>query len=730
MDGERIQVAFFEGVAADHPIAVLALYNKEKDVNIFDKTLGQEVQQAVDLIQKREPALVVVCSRHAASFCHGADIKAQAALPLASTAARPMVEEIKDLLNQIENLPYPTVCCINATCLGGGLELALSCTYRFADVTCRAIGLPEVQLGILPGAGGCVRLPRLIGLTPALELIVAGKTVKAKKAQSLKLVHGTLEHLTWARDASEPPFLAQLRNKLQRGQLRHVPAASKFPSHLFGQTWLEQQLIYTVTKRTIDAKTHRHFIAPYVALETVLKCWGTSSLAQALAWETDGYLQLAATAEARSLMGLFLAKSSIKARSTAIRHGQPDTRPLFAFVVGAGWMGVGIGQKLARHGATVRFFDVDKEMIDRAQTRVSRLFTGLVNKHRMSKVEAQERMEAISYTTEKDFAAFEQQAQAAGAISVVLEAIPEDMALKHKLIHEVMSATKNTTFVSNTSSIPMAKLCEGLPVAEQARIVGVHYFHPEHDVTPVVEIIPGPESNHESRLSALRIADLSNKLPVTVGDGPAFILNRIASPFYTMAAYLLVTGAASQERIDKVMQRQGFPAGPFAILDGIGLKTARMVGQSIQGLTGETGANAAQALLGAMLDRGWTGRSFQGESTGFYAWKEGKQGEANPEMKAVSQIVRSRLAAEEDAQHGQGVLHSKRVNPISDADVSDALILSILNEACRALDEGVAKEPMDVDMLVTAGLGFPPQQALAVLLAAVLPLACHLWAKL
>ena len=428
-------------------------------VNVLSRGLLSECKQILASLRASPPATLLVCSGKAASFCHGADVKMQLALPFddpsALTAA---VDEIKAAFGAIEALPCPTAAVLHGVALGGGLELALACDYRLAvadDAAGRraklTVGLPEVKLGIIAAAGGCVRLPRLLGLAQALPLLLSGKTLGVAQAKKAGLVHHVLNvdsaapaaaavHFT----AGQAPAWAPALEALWAQGAALTKPARRFPRQLAGNTWIEQQLIFNAAKRQVDKMTGGRFPAFYVCLDTVIRAWN-QPLAEAMQTETAGYVKLVRTPEAASLMSLFLARSDVKKRAWqpvqdsigAEERPTATEAPLAVLVLGAGHMGTGLGQHLASRGAKVTFYDVSDKQLEAAKGRVGDLFQRLVRGRKMAEAEARRLADAVAYTSTLDAAAFEQQALQEGRRPIVLEAVFEDLALKRKLVAAV-----------------------------------------------------------------------------------------------------------------------------------------------------------------------------------------------------------------------------------------------------------------------------------------------------
>ena len=432
-------------------------------VNLITAAFIAECSSILASLASVPPRAFVLCSAKAGSFCHGADVRALQALATAVSNAdlRAKVEAFKAVVDAIEALPCPTTAVLHGVALGGGLELALACDYRLAVADDAAgqrarlsVGMPEIKLGVVAGGGGCVRLPRLLGLAQALPLMLSGDAFGLAKAEKVGLLQRVLQvdsggaagvHFTAGQAPAWAPALEAL---WAQGAVSTKPTR-RYPRHLAGNTWVEQQLIYTVAKGEVDKKTEGHFPALYACLDTVLRAWN-QPVAEAMQTETAAFVNMARTPEAASLMSLFLVQSDIRKRAWqpvvdglgAHAAAAPGKVPLAVLVLGAGQMGAGLGQHLAARGATVVLYDIKAAQLKSAERRVRTLFDDLVRAEKMTKAEAQRRAATVSYTSTLDAASFEQQALKEGQQPVVLEAVFEDLQLKQKLVAEVRFYTE------------------------------------------------------------------------------------------------------------------------------------------------------------------------------------------------------------------------------------------------------------------------------------------------
>lgn len=463
----------FESNESTKALIVVLDSRNSKYVNILDRETIEALAKAIQHIRTEfiqsslqhacKLAAVVFCSAKATSFCHGADVSLQQDM-VNEEDLRDGVSNLKQLFQSIEDLPVPTICYIAGTTLGGGLELALSCDYRFASPGLKQIGLPEVQLGVIPGAGGCVRLPRLVGLAAALDLILTGKSISSEKANNLGIITAiTTQSSSWicinpdqARLPmlqSLPLFMGHLQQVYRSGKIAPLTTPKqKYPNHVFGHTWIEKQLAYSVALKSIDKVARRVYPAPYRLLDTLFRCWN-SSYVDAFAIETDTYVLLARTHEAKAFMSLFTAKS--RAKHAAFAHFQASASPIESqsridvrnqlesdsfrvLVLGAGHMGGGIAQHAHECGCQVILFDISDDALEFARSRAIRLYSGSRRRPRMSKSDAEAKLKTLVRTSDLDVALNLLCAQSNAALHrVVIEAAPENLDIKLKLVRKV-----------------------------------------------------------------------------------------------------------------------------------------------------------------------------------------------------------------------------------------------------------------------------------------------------
>ena len=507
---------------------------------------------------------LVVMSAKPASFIAGADINEIRALRSVQDAERAS-RKGQRLFDAVERLPFPVVAAINGTCLGGGTELVLSCHFRIvADDPRVEIGLPEVRLGIMPGWGGTQRLPRLVGLAPGLDMILTGRSANARRAVSLGLA-----------DEIVPSELL----------LEGLALASQFARR-------------GLRKRVAEV----HYPAPYRALEAVLHGL-RHGMAEGLLREAELLGPLAASRTSKNLVSIFLMQRAAR-RDPGV--DDPAVRPKdvrAAAVIGAGVMGGGIAQALARSGVGVRLKDIDPQALSRGIRHAHDLYQEEVRKGRLSRRERDLKAALIQPTLEYT---------GLRRSDVVIEAVVESLAVKHKVLREVEAVVpEGFIFATNTSSLPIEAI--GKEARRPEDVVGLHFFNPVHKM-PLVEVIKGPRTSQEAVATAVALAKRIGKTPIVVGDAPGFLVNRILMTYLGESLVMIEEGGRIDE-IDRVMLDFGMPMGPLALLDQIGIDVANHVA----GVLSEAFRDRAprSTALQILKDKGWLGRK---TGRGFYEY--------------------------------------------------------------------------------------------------------------
>ncbi len=573
------------------------------------------------------------------------------------------------VFQKIADLERPSVCAINGTCLGGGTELALACTFRIAaDRADLRIGLPEVKLGIIPGFGGTQRLPRLVGLIPALDLILTGRTIDGRRARRIGLVDQVVPEAYLGSQA-----LALLRQAIADGQsavLSRIRRKQKvFPRLVRSVGPLRRKVLEQARKKTSAKASPDDYPAPFRAIEAIdAAC--TQDLQQGLDFEARLLGELVPTRTSKNLIWLFKSQTALKSDTGEIRATPRKIHR--AAVLGAGIMGGGIAQLVADREIPVRLKDLNYDAILTALATANGVWRRKLERRRIDKRELAQRMAFIAPTLDGSGLA---------RVDIVIEAVVEDIEIKRRVLADTEQRVGDrTVFATNTSSLPITDIAAGSRHPE--RVVGLHFFNPV-DRMPLVEIIAGERSSPEAVATAHAFAIKLGKTPVIVKDGPGFLVNRILTFYLNEALQMLVEGVR-MEALDSAMEKFGMPMGPFALLDQVGLDTAGHVAGVLRAAFGER-AGATVDVLETVIGSGRLGRK---NGKGFYQYRNGKRRGTDNEIYALIGARDSREVPAETLQ--------------------ERMVLAMINEAVLCLEEGVVAQPRDIDVAMVMGTGFPP----------------------
>ena len=599
----------------------------------------------------------------------------------------------QQVFQRIADLAVPTVAAIGGPCLGGGCEMALACDFRIAsDGPKVQIGLPEVRLGILPGFGGTQRLPRLIGLAPALDLIVSGRTLDAKRARRVGLVDRVVPAVYLDEQAERI-----LRQALETSPSARTPdgerrdwrasVALRPPKRPLGMRVAEKTppgraLIAALARRKLAAKAREsEYPAPFLALRAAAEGPGLG-LARGLDHEARLLGELIATPTSKSLIFLFKATTAAKS-DPGVTGPVPALRRISKVgVIGAGQMGAGIATACASAGTLVRMRDVSWSALSKGIASAAKTIEGERARRKIDAREAAARRAAISGTTE--WSGFR-------AADLVIEAVVEELGAKREVFFRLEElVSESAILASNTSSIPIGDIAGGARHPE--RFVGLHFFNPV-DRMPLVEVVVSRRTDKAVTATAVDFAKRLGKTPVVVRDAPGFLVNRLLMP-YLGEALLAFEEGADVPSVDAEMRAFGMPMGPFELLDRIGLDVAAHVAGVLAAGFGERIA-APQAL--AKLTA--TGRKGFKSGSGFYRYGPGgDKRRADPEAARIAGVPGR--ARREEPLPGRP---AGRLTP-----VQERLVLPMINEAAIALGEGIVRTPVDVDVAMVLGTGFPP----------------------
>lgn len=645
----------------DSGVAVIRLGSSSERVVTITAERMKSLAEALEQVRIQRPKGLIVTGPSPEMFTAGADINLIRDVTDPAVGEK-MARQGQEVFALISALPCPSVAAISGACVGGGCELALACTYRIiSDHKNSLIGLPEIKLGILPGFGGTQRLPRLIGLPKALDIILAGKTLRAKQALRYGLVSEVVPH---------EKLLFRAERMLIADEAPPRPKM-KFMDMLMTSNPIGRSIVKKKAAQGIQKETKGFYPAPFAALESA--CNGLAhGMEEGLKFEAKELGRLIVTPESKSLVRIFFltegAKAIGKSAKKAVEH-------VHAVVIGAGVMGAGIATMLARSDCGVILKDTTDAALQRGLEHIK---NSLGKLRYLSDQERSFILNRIEATT-KD-------SSNTGGANIAIEAIFEEMEAKKKVLGEVSRVMPPEAIVaSNTSSLSVTEIAEA--IENPQRVIGMHFFNPVEKM-PLVEIVRAKKTSDKTIAVVAALASKLGKHPIVVADVPGFLVNRILTPYLNEAAYLLDEGYPV-ELIDKAATTFGMPMGPIRLLDEVGLDVAVHVQDTMVKGYGDRMKSPTFAKM--LVDVKRFGRK---SGAGFYDFKD-KNATVHPELRTLLRLDKP-------------IPSSRDLKPLT-----DRLILSLINEAVLCLDEGVAGAPgvdaaNQIDLGTVMGMGFPP----------------------
>ena len=663
--GNSISVSLLED-----GIAKLNYDNQTESVNKFDQATIKEFGEAVTALEQSSDVKGLIVTSGKKVFIAGADITefvGNFKKPEAEIAS--WVLDINKTFNRFEDLPFPKVAAINGASMGGGTEMTLVCDYRVMSDKA-SIGLPEVKLGIFPGFGGSVRLPRIIGIDNALEIIATGEAQKPAAALKVGMVDAVV-----AADQLEASAI-DLVKKCIAGDLdwkaRHDEKINPVKLNA-----LEQAMAFNSAKGVLFSKANpAQYPAPKIALESIEKHVNLPR-DKALEIESAGFAKAAKTPQAESLVGLFLNDQAV--RKLVKTHSAKAHDIKEAAVLGAGIMGGGIAYQAASKGLPIIMKDIKAEQLDLGMREASKHLSSGMARGKVTPAQMGETLSRIRPTLNYgDF----------GETDIVIEAVVENPKVKHAVLKEVEGLVKeNCILASNTSTISITYLASVLERPEN--FVGMHFFNPVHRM-PLVEVIRGEKSSEEAVATTVALAQKMGKVPVVVNDCPGFLVNRVLFPYFG-AFDLLIKQGADFVQIDKVMEKFGWPMGPAYLMDVVGI---------------DTGVHGAEVMAEGFPDRMKPDYKVSGQilfeanrlgqknGVGFYKYETDKKGKL---VKTADPQTVELLKPFIDAP-----------KQFEDQEIIDRLMIALCNETVRCLEDNIVSTPAEADMAMIMGIGFPP----------------------
>ncbi len=646
-------------------------------MNTLSPDLADDLTRVIERIET-DPAVraVVIGSAKEDNFLAGADVRWLKG-----------VDDPEEVLEVLRNahegfarlervhsrLGKPVVAAISGPCLGGGLELALACSMRVAsDDPKTQLGQPEIQLGLIPAVGGTQRLPRLVGLAAALDMILTGRPVRPGKARALGLVDKLCPPEELLEVAGRLAMNAANRGpRKQRltDRLRELASPAALQRLALETTAAGRRLVYRRAEQQMLRQTKGRYPAPPAALRAV-RAGLEEGFERGSQVELEEFARLVVSPEAKALISIFLTSRELK-KDTGITTDVPARAVQRVGILGGGLMGGGIAAvTVDKVGLPVRINEVDQAGVDRGLGYVRKVLDRRVERHRLTPEAAAEKMSLASGTT--DYAGFND-------VDLVIEAVFEDLDLKHRVLREAEAATgPETIFASNTSSLPIGDIAAAAGRPEL--VIGMHYFSPVEKM-PLLEVIVAPETADWVTATCVAFGKQQDKSVIVVNDGTGFYTTRILSPYLNEAGFLIEEGVGVEE-IDKAMENWGFPVGPLQLADEVGIDVGAKIGTIMVEAFGDR--MRPPAGFAALIADDRKGRKNQ---RGFYRYDKGKR-------TGVDETV-------------YGVVGTPPRHHLPDTQIQDRLSLAMVNEAVLCLEEGILRSARDGDIGAVFGLGFP-----------------------
>lgn len=654
----------------DQGLAQLTFDLKGESVNKFSVLVTKELEGALDAIEATKGIKGLLISSAKSVFIVGADINEFTSVFDADddTISGHLLGNVNNF-NRIEDLPFPTVVAINGYAMGGGLEIALACDFRIMSSTAK-IGLPETKLGILPGWGGTVRLPRLAGLDTAVAWISGGTENRADAALKAGVVDGVVEPeqlagsalgLLQRAAAGKMPYEA--RREQKKGTIKHNDT--------------EGLLAFESSKMFVKSKAGYHYPAPVAAIQA-MQDGAKLEREGAQKFELAAFITLAKTSAAKNLIGLFL-NDQLLGKKAKKWEKQADKCVARAAVLGAGIMGGGIAYQSASKGIPIVMKDIAQSGIDLGLAEASKLLSTRVDRGRLTVADMGEALNSIDPTLSYD--GFDE-------VDIVIEAVVENPRIKKLVLQELENEVGSSTIIcSNTSTISIDELSKNLQRPEN--FCGMHFFNPVHKM-PLVEVIRGAKTSDAAVARTVAYANRLGKKAVVVNNCPGFLVNRVLFPYFAGFTMLLRDGADFQ-KIDKVMERWGWPMGPAYLLDVVGLDTGVHAGEVMAEGFPDRLSKSFKAATDILFEANRLG---QKNNAGFYDYALDKKGKLK---KSATDVVYGLLEG-----------HVAESREFTEDEIVARMMIPMATEMVRCLEEGIVGSPAEADMALIYGLGFPP----------------------
>lgn len=640
-----------------------------ESVNKFNVATLNELEQALNALQKAAGIKGLVLTSAKSVFIVGADItEFNGVFSRGDAAIADYLSRANKIFSALEDLPFPTVAAINGYALGGGFEVCLACDFRVMSDVAR-IGLPETKLGIIPGFGGTVRLPRLIGVDHAVEWIAGA--IEQKPANALEV--GAVDAVVAAETLRDAAF--ELCAQAAIGTFDYRVRRQEKTSAL-ALNDIELMMAFTTGKAVVSAQAGKNFPAPMVAVNAMEKAARLSREA-AVTVETEAFVSIARSPQAQALIGIFLNDQALSKTAKAWEK-KASQRVAYAAVLGAGIMGGGIAYQSAYKGVPVVMKDIAQAGLDLGLSEANKLLTKQVERGRMKLAAMGDTLNRIVPTL-----SYEDVRQA----DIVVEAVVENVKVKQAVLAEVEKfLADDAVIASNTSTISISLLAENLQRPQN--FCGMHFFNPVHAM-PLVEVIRGNKTSEDTVARTVAYANTMGKKAVVVNDCPGFLVNRVLFPYFAGFAQLVKDGADFQH-IDAVMEKWGWPMGPAMLCDVVGMDTCVHAAHVLADGFPDRMKAGYKTALEVMYDNKRLG---QKNGVGFYNHEKDKKGKP---VRVAREEVYALLAPEVAAR-----------KEFSDEEIIARMMVPMCTEMARCLDEKIVDSAVEADMALVYGLGFP-----------------------
>jgi 3-hydroxyacyl-CoA dehydrogenase / enoyl-CoA hydratase / 3-hydroxybutyryl-CoA epimerase len=661
----------------DDEVAVVRMDLPGESMNVLNEDFQPEFAKVLEELERDRTVKGVVLASGKKDFIAGADIKMLDKVSTAREAAE-MARAGQRGMARIASFRVPVVAAIHGVALGGGLEVALACHGRVASDDRRTkLGLPECQLGLLPGAAGTQRLPRLVDIQTALDMLLTGKKIPAKKARKIGLVDEVVPEAILVDVAARHALsLAERAGREPSRSPKDFLKPEELQEWALTENPIGRKVVFDQARKALLKKTRGNYPAQEKILD-VVKRGLEDGFEAGCAAEAEAFGELVVSPQAASLMSIFFATTALK-KDPGVDAEGVEPRPLARVgMLGAGLMGAGITYVTAeRAGLPVRLKDKDARGVASGLRYVRGLLDQRVAKKRIGKIERDVIMARVTAST--DYVGFE-------SVPLVIEAVFEDLSLKHRVLKDVEArGPSDVIFASNTSSIPITKIAEAS--AHPETVIGMHYFSPVEKM-PLLEVIVTEETADWVTATCVKLGKQQGKTVIVVNDGVGFYTSRILGPLMNEAAYILNEGVKVED-IDAALMDWGFPVGPITLLDEVGIDVAEKVGHIVHGHFGDR-MKPPPGFEKLIAD----GRHGRKNGRGFYRYEEDEKGKKR--KKGVDASVYEVLGLTPDRE-------------MAAEEIAQRCALAFVNEAALCFGQGILRSARDGDIGAIFGLGFPP----------------------